>query len=596
MTRWASTATWAERNVTLDGRPFRREEWPQIVDFLDALDAGTGKTLIAMMPPQRGKTLAAQLHLARNVAMSPRRTVWYSRTSVDSRSLSDAKLKPLLDGTEAIRRVRPTDPDARGRGLLFRFPGAPVELLSAEVEAHRNGRSGQTLYLDEAWQYPERAIAEIFKRADSYGWRRQHVITTTAPDKGHELDILWESSTCHEWHLACPSCGFAFVPRWGQEMFPLEQIADEGKRLNVAKTAQTVRCKPPCGCAPIEWTPAIQRAMNDRSRGAGYRRTNANSLPDVVGFRFNSLSTDPWPSVAAEWATAMNAMRAGDPSMMREFKLKRLCEAWASDRSEGMEPPQIEIGPYNIGDPWADEAKDADGNPYRFLTVDVQRNHFWAVVRAWARDGRSRLVDRAKLLTSHEIESMAKQHGVMFGRFFADHSNVVTCESRVFLDSKYNTSNVFRMCADHGFHAVNSQPRKNFKHHDGIWRIYDEGRFVDPMVGERSAYRKLVLNFHFSGDSAKDRLEVLRSQTGSDDLPMWTAAMDHGHEYARQMSAEAKVKVFKADGVTYSFRWKMLDKDNHYFDCEVMQILAASMAGLIGDDLMPSTNADEKSD
>ncbi|NBW18957.1 MAG: hypothetical protein EBR82_64380, partial [Caulobacteraceae bacterium] len=272
------------------------------------------------------------------------------------------------------------------------------------------------------------------------------------------------------------------------------------------------------------------------------------------------------------------------------------CEAWASDRSEGMEPPQIEIGPYNIGDPWADEAKDADGNPYRFLTVDVQRNHFWAVVRAWARDGRSRLVDRAKLLTSHEIESMAKQHGVMFGRFFADHSNVVTCESRVFLDSKYNTSNVFRMCADHGFHAVNSQPRKNFKHHDGIWRIYDEGRFVDPMVGERSAYRKLVLNFHFSGDSAKDRLEVLRSQTGSDDLPMWTAAMDHGHEYARQMSAEAKVKVFKADGVTYSFRWKMLDKDNHYFDCEVMQILAASMAGLIGDDLMPSTNADEKSD
>ena len=53
MTRWASTATWAERNVTLDGRPFRREEWPQIVDFVEALDVGEGKTIIAMMPPQR---------------------------------------------------------------------------------------------------------------------------------------------------------------------------------------------------------------------------------------------------------------------------------------------------------------------------------------------------------------------------------------------------------------------------------------------------------------------------------------------------------------------------------------------------------------
>ena len=267
--RWVSTATWAERNVTLDGRAFRREEWPQVIPFLDALDAGIGKTVVGMMPPQRGKTLAAQLHLARNVAVSPRRALWYSKTAVDSRSLSDAKLKPLLEGTPAVRRVTYTNPDSRGRGLLFRFANGPVELLSSEVEAHRNGRSGQTLYLDEAWQYPERAIAEIFKRADSYRWQRQHIITTTAPDKGHELDVLWDSSTKHEWHLACPGCGHAFVPEWGKAMFPVEEIADEGKRLNVSKTAATIRCKPPCGCEAVAWSAATAKAMNDPARGAG---------------------------------------------------------------------------------------------------------------------------------------------------------------------------------------------------------------------------------------------------------------------------------------------------------------------------------------
>ena len=99
--RWVSTATWAERNVTLDGRAFRREEWPQVIPFLDALDAGVGKTVIGMMPPQRGKTLAAQLHLARNVAVSPRRALWYSKTAVDS----DRKSTRLNSSHEWISRM-----------------------------------------------------------------------------------------------------------------------------------------------------------------------------------------------------------------------------------------------------------------------------------------------------------------------------------------------------------------------------------------------------------------------------------------------------------------------------------------------------------
>ena len=112
-----STCTWAERNVSLDGRPFRREEWPQIVPLMDAMDRGEGKTIIGMMPPQRGKTLAAQLRLARNVAVSPRRQLWYSKTSIDARSVSDAKLGPLMSTALGVVRVRYNQPDARGREI-----------------------------------------------------------------------------------------------------------------------------------------------------------------------------------------------------------------------------------------------------------------------------------------------------------------------------------------------------------------------------------------------------------------------------------------------------------------------------------------------
>jgi len=586
------TLTWAERNVLLDGRPFRRVEWPQIVDFVEALDSGEGKTIIAMMPPQRGKTLAAQLHLARNVAVSPRRALWYSRTSVDARSLSDAKLRPLLGACDGVRRVTYTDPDARGRGMLFRFHNGPVELLSAEVEAHRNGRSGQTLYLDEAWQYPERAIAEIFKRADSYRWQRQHVITTTAPDEGHELDVLWRSGTRHEWHVACPHCGHAFVPQWGAEMFPVEQVANEGGLLNVGRTAESVRMVPPCCRVPTQWSLAIQRAMNDRARGAGYRRDNEDGRPDVIGYRFNALAVDSWESVAAEWATAMNAMRSGDPSLMREFRIKRLCIPWSAEAGAVASDAKLEVGPYRLGEQWDDEAKDAEGRPYRFLTVDVQRNHFWAVVRSWARDGRSRLVARSKLLTSHEIAAFAEANGVPFGRWFEHRmpngQDVVTCESRVFLDSGNTFEGlVTRICADHGFHCMRGFKRRAFKHADGLHRIYDEGKLLDPMMGlQRSGFGKRIWEWFFVGDAAKDRMELLRQQTGPDGVPLWTASEDHGSEYAKQMAAEVKAKKFGADGMTYSWQWVRAKRDNHFFDCEVMQIVAASMARLIGDDTL----------
>ena len=593
------TLTWAERNVLLDGRPFRREDWPLIVDFIEAIDAGEGKTVIAMMPPQRGKTLAAQLHLARNVAVSPRRQLWYSLTERDSRTLSDAKLKPLLESCDGIRNVTYTDPDARGRGLHFRFHHSHVILLSASVQGHRNGHSGQTLYLDEAWQYPERAIAEIFKRADSYRWQRQQVITTTAPDEGHELDVLWRAATRHEWHVACPHCGHVFAPAWGRDMFPVEEIMGDGGKLDVAKTAASVRMTPPCCRVSTQWSLAVQRAMNDRARGAGYRR-EGDGRADVIGYRFNALSVDPWESVAAEWATAMNAMRAGDPSLMREFRIKRLCLAWSPERADIANDAKLEVGPYRLGEPWTDEAKDGEGRAYRFMTVDVQRNHFWAVVRAWARDGRSRLIARSKLLTSHEIEAMAREHDVMHGRWFetrgADGRHVVTCESRVFVDSRYSKDGlVARLCADHGFHMLYGEKPKSFKHADGVRRIYSEAHLIDPMMGVvKTGLNKRVFEWFFVGDSAKDRMEVLRQQTGADGLPCWTASEDHGPEYAKQMSAEAKVKKYGADGMTFRWAWVRAKKDNHYFDCETMQIVAASIAGLIGDEADQVTEPEEE--
>lgn len=587
------TLDWAEGNVVLDGRPFRRADWPQIVPAVEAMDRGTGRTVILMMPPQRGKTLAAQLRLARNVAVSPRRQLWYSKTAVDSRSVADSKLSPLLGSCPAIQRLLYTDPDKRGRGLLFRFHNSPVELLSADVRAHRNSRSGQELFLDEAWQYERRAIAEIYARGESYKWRRQVNITSTAPDAGHEFHVLWESSSRMEWHVACPHCGHLFAPVWNKEMFPMQEVAEEDGRINVEATAPTVRMVPPCCHRETAWTPAVCRAMNDAARGAGYKQMNPQPDPTIDGYRFNVLATDNWEGVAREWLRATNALRAGDREPLREFHLKKLCKPWDEAAQATVGRTDVETGPYMSGDQWPDEAKDAQDRPMRFCFVDVQKNHFWAVVRSFSADGRSRLVAFAKLLTPHEISEFAERHGVLFGKWYdtplGDGRRVILPESRVALDAKYSPGGLVpRICATYGFMALRSYRRHAFKHADGLHRIYDEGTIVDPMIGtaRQEIGAKRIMEFKFIADACKDRIAILRDQRGADGVALWTASQDAADEYKLQVNGEEKRKVFGADGASYEWRWKPVRKDNHALDCEAGIIALASMAGIFGDDVV----------
>lgn len=591
------TLDWAEANVTLDGRPFRRGDWPQIVPAVEAMDRGTGRTIILMMPPQRGKTLAGQLRLARNLAVSPRRQLWYSKTHNDARSVSDSKLGPLLKACPAVQRVTYTDPDARGRGLLFRFHNSPVELLSADVVAHRNSRSGQELYLDEAWQYEPRAIAEIYARGESYRWRRQVNIMSTAPDRGHEFDVLWESSSRNEWHVACPHCGHVFAPVWSRDHFVWEESLEDDGRINVEASAPTVRLKSPCCGVVTAWSPAICKAMNDPQRGAGYKPLNVTPDPSVDGFRFNVLATDDWAKFAREWMRAMNAMRAGDRQPMREVRLKKLCIPWDEARDVGANKIDAPVGNYRFGDAWPDEAKDEDGTPWRFAFVDVQKTHFWAVVRAFSRDGRSRLVAFDKLLSEHDVVDFVRRHGVMFGQWY-EHQDVdgrwkLVPRSRVVLDTNYNPGLVQRICSAHGFNMLSSYKRQAFKHADKTLRIYDEGQLVDPMQGTaRQGEGRNVWLFRFVGDACKDRLEILRSQTGADGNPTWSVPTDVPMEYRRQLNAEEKRQVRRPDG-SWEYRWVRGPKDNHALDCEAGIIALASMKGLFGEDWVTVEEAEK---
>lgn len=130
-----------------------------------------------------------------------------------------------------------------------------------------------------------------------------------------------------------------------------------------------------------------------------------------------------WGELAEMYLRAKESCKRGDLEDLKNFYQKRLALPWG-DLEEDF---TLDISPsgYRMGDDWDSEAavgaKGAILPPphenknrvrLRFLTVDVQMDHFYAVVRSWACDASSRLVYCAKLQTWEDVEILQNRFGV----------------------------------------------------------------------------------------------------------------------------------------------------------------------------------------
>jgi hypothetical protein len=93
----------------------------------------------------------------------------------------------------------------------------------------------------------------------------------------------------------------------------------------------------------------------------------------------------------------------------------------------------------------------------------------------------------------------------------------------------------------------------------------------------------------FSKQSALSRLHLLRTMPGSDGNPLWSSAQNAPDWYWKEIDAHYRKKERATDGQeTYVWHgWK----EDHAGDCEAMQIVFASMAGLVGSESLETAAA-----
>jgi hypothetical protein len=210
----------------------------------------------------------------------------------------------------------------------------------------------------------------------------------------------------------------------------------------------------------------------------------------------------------------------------------------------------------------------------RFMAVDVQRKGFYAIVRSWSMDGKSRMVWWGYLDTWEQLR--AEQIRLEVPSIFT------------FVDSGDgpNMDEVYRNCAQHGWNATKGSGNTDFP-----WKVqtpfgtkiayrpYSPAKIVQ--VGKQSCRM-----FMFSNLVLKDTITRLR-RAGHHTYPQ-----DAGDEYRKQMQSEHRSRTETGKPI-----WLQIgDRPNHLWDCEVIGILPALMAKLVGRGKNKNATQDEKAD
>jgi len=557
---------------------------PMFTDILCTMDANDAARFFILAPVQVGKSAIGQIRLARNHFIRPRQAGWYGPTGDFVKDFADTKCNPLFEAIPDLRLVSYHDRNRQAK-LRHSFVTGSDLLLSANTENDRTGKTFCDIYLDEPHLYSPGCMEQLSNRRRDYSEQFTETYMSTGltigdQAVGGEAAALWATTDRRLWHVRCPSCSRLFEPRYLHRERPddpespitgglryTRQLIEATGLPDEAAIAASLRYECPHCRASLPDAPSSRAALSGTSehpRGL-YVSQNSSPSPRCFGWNFSAVAVRPWLPIVLRWELAQLARARGDLEPLGKCIREEFAGLWNPEqhlRTSKIRP----LGDYLLGAPWPDEALDPHGRPVRCATIDVQLEHFVLVIRAWSKTGGSRLRWCEKVTTPSRLRDLCMEHGVI--------------PERVYLDGRHEPDYVKRTAAQFGWRVLIGEKDKDYLHSaTGLRRIFSEPRLIDAFAGTAHGEGKIA-EFRFSKQSALSRLHMIRTIPTADGSPMWTAPKNAPEWYFKEIDAHYRTKKTATDGQQY-WVWEGW-KEDHAGDCEAMQIVFASMAGLIG--------------
>lgn len=551
--------------------PFRSDNSPWIREVMEAIVDPKIRLVSIIAAVQSSKTTSPELTLCYIIANLPGPCLWLDQTDEDAKDESESRLQKLFESCEPVKKLFPKNKNKKRNCTIHFSNGMTLWLLGAYNKTNLQRRSIRWLFGDETWRWPVGHMAEAEARTTAFGWLGKCVFMSQGGEEADDTHRKFETTDMREWHYKCPKCG-KYVPFKWENVEWDDDCKDENGEYDFAKINHSTALKcPECG-EYFEDSDRMRRLLNKDGK---FIPLNPNAAKENVGFHWNALASMSWGKLAELYLRAKIAARKGDSSLLQQFYQKRLALPW----KEFAEDYRLEIASsgYNQGEFWSEEggfnklgeiiappfAENEVIAPLRIMSVDVQMNCFYLVVRAWSINGSSRLLWHEKVLTWEDIEEIQKRFKIL--------------DNLVFVDSGYNSFEVYKHCGERNWIALMGDNRANFFHRlpngKTVLRFYSPVKHIFI-----SRYVKCRMHF-WSNLNVKDTLARIRRNQNPSDGATWEVPTDISEDYLKQMESEHRIKKGN------SWIWEQIgNRPNHYLDCEAMNCAGALMLKIIGNE------------
>ena len=541
-----TVSEWAAENVYLANSPIGAKFQPGSFcdDVLNDLQNPDVYESAVVGHTGMGKSAILECASCWIVSEAPGPTLVLGQTDKTVQEWMETRLNKAFDKCEPVKKLLPQGKDRHDKkktSVIFRH----MEFLSGAANLSSTQEKSMRYTLgDEPWAWKHGIIGELLKRHHDR-WNRKNLLLAQGGTEDDDWHTHTKNGEGFDRGFTCPQCKTAQKFQWQQVKF--DKVKDENEEWDWPAIFESVRYECECVACDRVWADTAKDRQDLASRSLFLPRGNSH-VPGRVT-RYIPAMANPriqLKTLVQEWLQAETQWERGDRTPRRQFIQKRLAQFWV----EKPEVPTLMIDEvlaysstdYANGEKWPKEV-------YRFLTVDVQKDHFWARARAWAADGESIGLYEGKITAWENIKQIQDKYSID-DRF-------------VFIDSRYRPDEVAKWrlkLADvtqrKMWNMVMGEDTTGYRVKSGKRVML---RTFSNMISATTQTGLQYRFFKFSNLRAKDMLAAFLRGDG----PYFGIESDHSPQYAKQMQSETK-KMFGKD-----WRWVPI-KDhypNHLWDC-----------------------------
>ena len=468
-------------------------------------------------------------------------------TDTIAKFASDKRVQPMIRSVEPLANIY----DEGSKLLELDFVnGNYMVLVGANSPSSLSSRSIKYLFFDEIDKYPAfsgkeaNPIKLAEERTKTFVDKKIVRVSTPTIESGNIWQSYMDANERKQYYVPCPHCGVSQTLKFKQIKWPEEHHGN----------ADMIRDTAYYECEHCKHRIDDKHKM-DMLRQGEWRTVNESQVRVVrsVAYHLSSLYS-PWATfgdVAYEFVKSKDK-----PSELMNFINSWLAEPWKSSKTKSTQNLEFTQSNYPCG-------VVPDKAVLLIASVDVQLDHFWWEVRAYAPGVKSYLIDYGQASTWEDLEE------IIINREYPSEYGEPRQVMKAGIDSGFRTDEVYQFCSRFPEVCI---PLKGSSNHTTMTAPYTMTSLEKGVVGGLKLY---VLNTDYWKDFIFARMIRPTDEVGTIHL-----YKECPQEYSDHLRSEQESRNVKTGAVTV--QWKPLTSHpvNHLLDTCTYNAAVADIAGV----------------